>query len=93
MRRLYSIQPQRSSLAALSTLLVPGAVLGFDDRPATLAAAGGNPLALNAMAFLGWYWTVLLVLVAVAAAVRCACLAGGSARRPDHRRNAPTTPI
>lgn len=46
------------------------ASLVADDRPATLAEAGGNPLALNAMAFLGWYWMMLLVLAGVAALLR-----------------------
>ena len=69
-RSLFTLQTQWSWLVVLSTGAMPCSVLASDDRPATLAAAGGNPLALNAMAFLGWYWEWLLILSVLAIAVR-----------------------
>jgi len=63
-------------------LLVPAVALCADDRPATLAAAGGNPLALNAWAFLGWYWKMLLLLAAIALVLR---LFGGRQGMPGRR--------
>lgn len=66
-------------LVSLSVWLWPWVVLAVDQRPTTLAAAGGNPLALSAMAFLGWYWMVLLILVGLAAVVR---LLGGRVSAP-----------
>jgi len=54
----------------LAVSLAPCIALTADDRPATLAQAGGNPLALSAMAFLGWYWKLLLVLAGVAVFLR-----------------------
>ena len=57
-------------LICVFALSLSCATLATDDRPATLAEAGGNPLALNAGAFLGWYWTVLLVLAGIAILLR-----------------------
>ncbi len=44
--------------------------LAGDDRPGSLAEAGGNPLALSAQAFLEWYWLVFFILAAIAGFVR-----------------------
>lgn len=43
--------------------LLPYASLAEDTRPATLIEAGGNPLTLNAAAFLTWYWQTFIVLI------------------------------
>jgi len=72
------------SLLQLGVLLVPAVALCADDRPATLAAAGGNPLALNAWAFLGWYWKMLLLLAAIALVLR---LFGGRLGMLGQRKN------
>ena len=56
--------------AVLGILLLTCTSLTADNRPASLAEASGNPLALNAMAFLGWYWKALLVLVGIAVLLR-----------------------
>lgn len=54
----------------LPLVLWPLIALAADNRPDTLAAAGGNPLALNAFAFLWWYWKLFLILALVAVVVR-----------------------
>ena len=79
MRSPSSPSPSLRRLLPISVLLLPCAALALDDRPATLAAAGGNPLALSATAFLSWYWTLLLVLTGIAVTVR---LLNGHAKAP-----------
>ncbi|MCG6861789.1 MAG: TIGR04222 domain-containing membrane protein [Chromatiaceae bacterium] len=72
-------------IAAFCALLVSCTPLATDDRPRTLAKANGNPLALNAVGFLDWYWTMLLVLVGVAAFLRL-FVTGLRARAPPTAR-------
>ena len=54
----------------LFAVLPPLTSLAADDRPDTLAAAGGNPLALNAMAFLAFFWKLFFVLALITLVVR-----------------------
>lgn len=66
--QLMIASPHRLLWALL--LLQPMAALAADDRPDNLVAAGGNPLELSAMAFLGWYWQMFALLALLAVAVR-----------------------